>query len=146
MPFKPLTVFNAAWIAQVFPVSRLARFAAVGIFGSLTYYVVLAGMVEVLGIDVLTATSIAFVLVVVETYLLHRHWTFESDIPHQSTAPKFAFMTATGFFLNWFIMHMAVRSQINYLLAQTCAIVVVVTWNFIVSWFWVFGRSVVRQE
>lgn len=35
-------------------------------------------------------------------------------------------------------------AQVNYLIVQTFAIGVVVTWNLLVSWFWVFGNRAVR--
>lgn len=127
-------------VAQVF------KFGVVGSFGALTYYSLLLGMVELWNVPVLVATSIAFALVVIETYILHYHWTFRSDAAHSAVAPRFVFMTVTGFFLNFAIMYVGVTlARINYLVVQTLAIGVVVTWNFLVSWFWVFGASGSRR-
>ncbi|MFL6623380.1 MAG: GtrA family protein [Sulfurifustis sp.] len=124
------------------PIAQIFKFGIVGSFGALTYYSVLLAMVEWWRVPVLAATSIAFVLVVVETYVLHYHWTFRSDAAHSAVAPRFVFMTVTGFFLNFAIMYAGVtHARINYLLVQTCAIGVVVTWNFLVSSFWVFAGA-----
>lgn len=128
------------------PLSRVLKFGIVGSFGALTYYALLWGMVELARFHVLLATSVAFALVVVETYVLHYHWTFRSDAAHSAVAPRFIFMTTTGFFLNLGIMYAGVTlAHVNYLIVQTLAIGVVVTWNFLVSWFWVFGKTAAAQ-
>ena len=121
---------------------RLSKFAIVGALGTVVYYAALWGMVEHLGIPVLWASSTAFLLVVTENYLLHYLWTFNSTEDHAVALPRFLFMSAMGFGINWVIMYMGVQWQgIHYLLVQAVAIGAVVTWNFLLSSLWIFRSS-----
>jgi len=121
---------NAAW---------LARFSAVGLVGATVYYSALWAMVEKLGLPVLVATSIAFVLVTIENYALHHRWTFASIHSHAVAFPRFVFMNIVGFWINFGIMAAGLRYlSLSYLLVQAFAIVAVVAWNFVVSSYWIF--------
>ena len=124
---------NAAW---------LGRFAAVGLVGAVVYYFVLWTMVEQLGISVLAATSIAFVLVTIENYALHHRWTFASTHSHAVAFPRFVFINVIGFWMNFGIMAAGLHYlSLSYLLVQAFAIVAVVAWNFVVSSYWIFRET-----
>ena len=111
------------------------------------YYAALVAMVELMGLPVLVATSIAFALVTIENYLLHRSWTFQSTAAHRSAFPRFVLMSVVGFFLNAGIMYYGVQAlQYNYLLVQTLAIVVLVCWNFVLSSLWIFSPVPEQDE
>lgn len=117
----------------------LARFAVVGGTAAVVYYATLVAFVELVGLPVLLATSLSFVIVTVENYLLHRGWTFRSASAHAVAFPKFVFMTAVGFCLNAGIMFAGVALlALHYLLAQTVSIAAVVTWNVLLCAFWIF--------
>lgn len=120
--------------------SIVAKFGVVGLLGASSYYFWLYAMVEWLNWPVLTATSFAFLLVTIQNYLLHRRWTFQSEIRHVQALPKFLFMNGVGFCLNWAIMFIGVRKfGWYYLFVQGLAIVVVVAWNVILSFVWIFA-------
>lgn len=122
--------------------SRFARFALVGITGTLVYYAALWSLVEVIRVPVIISTCIAFLLVAAENYLLHHLWTFRSATPHNKAVPRFLIMNAIGFLLNASIMSVSVeRYKFNYLWVQAVAIAVVVLWNFILGSYWVFRRD-----
>jgi putative flippase GtrA len=121
---------------------RLVRFALVGGVGTVAYYVALWVMVEKLNVGVLTATSIAFALVVTENYVLHYHWTYVSSEDHLAALPKFIGMSVAGFFINWAMMFVGVAQlSLNYLAVQAVAIAVVVAWNYVLSRWWIFDRA-----
>ena len=121
---------------------RAARFAIVGVTGTIIYYAALWTMVEWMAWQVMLATSIAFVLVTLQNYLLHYGWTFESDRPHVAALPRFVAMNAGGFCLNWSVMFAGVRvAEFNYLAVQGVAIAVVIAWNVTLSYFWIFARG-----
>ncbi len=102
-------------------------------------------MVEMLGISVLVATSIAFVLVTIENYALHHGWTFASAHSHSVAFPRFVFMNVIGFWMNFGIMAAGLHYlSLSYLLVQAFAIVAVVAWNFVVSSYWIF-REIKQQ-
>lgn len=118
---------------------RLARFVTVGLLGTGFYYAVLYSLVEWLGIPVLIATSIAFILVCLENYILHYVWTFNMTGGHAFPFPRFIFMNFIGFWLNWTIMFLGVETlSLNYLLVQAGAIITVVSWNFTLCSLWIF--------
>ncbi|MET0980486.1 MAG: GtrA family protein [Telluria sp.] len=110
----------------------LARFALVGLAGSLVYFVLLWSMVDLLGWPVMLASSSAFLLVVVENYLLHRAWTFRSTAPHGQALPGFVLVSAAGFCVNGAVMVLGVEwLGLNYLAVQPVAIGTVVACNFV---------------
>jgi|GEM_PF-1275557 len=122
--------------------TRLGRFLVVGVVGTVVYYFTLWIMVEMLRVQVLAATSIAFVLVTLENYILHHGWTFASTNAHAVAFPKFVFMNIVGFWINWGIMASGLHYlSVNYMIIQIFAIGAVVTWNFIVTSYWIFRET-----
>ena len=115
---------------------RLGRFGFVGGLGTAIYYLSLWLLVEKIHIGIMLATSISFILVVIENYVLHYHWTFSSNRSHRSAFPRFLLMGITGFALNWSIMYVGtVELNFNYLLVQALSIAVIVIWNLVISTF-----------
>lgn len=111
--------------------ARTARFVVVGLLGTAFYYAALVAMVEVMRIDVLASSCIAFALVVGSNYALHRSWTFRSPVEHRRALLPFVAMSVAGFGINTGVMAAGLASGIHYLLVQALAIVLVVSWNFI---------------
>ena len=118
--------------------ARLGRFALVGLAGTLVYFALLWAMVDWLRWPVMLATCCAFLLVVVENYLLHRAWTFHSAAPHRQALPGFLVVSALGFCINGAVMALGVeRLGLNYLAVQAVAIGTVVSCNFVGAQ-WIF--------
>jgi len=115
-------------------IMKLGRFGFVGGLGTVVYFLSLWLMVEKIHISVMLATSLSFILVIIENYLLHYHWTFGSNRQHRTAFPRFLLMSITGFSLNWGIMYIGtVMLNYNYMLIQSLSIVVVVMWNLVIS-------------
>ena len=108
----------------------LVRFALVGLSGAAVYYALLWSLVELGGQPALAASSLAFAVVVVENYLLHRRWTFASRAPHRQALPRFALMACGGGALNGAVMAVCLGLGLHYLLAQALALLAVVSSNF----------------
>jgi putative flippase GtrA len=118
---------------------RLVRFGLVGTFGAGVYFGMLWLLVDGLGIGVLVSTSISFVLVTLQQYFLHFHWTWVSDREHGAALPRFAFMNIAGFWINWTIMYVGVTyTAVHYLLVQAVAVTAIVIWNYLLSHYWIF--------
>ena len=127
--------------------ARIGRFAVVGLLGTAVYYFALWTMVERLRVPVLAATSVAFVLVTIENYVLHHGWTFASTNPHTVAFPRFVFMNVIGFWINWGIMAGGLHYfSLSYLLIQVFAIGAVVVWNFVVSSYWIFKETAQQMD
>lgn len=123
--------------------SRLARFALVGIAGTGTYYLILLVLVELAAVNVTVASTVAFVVVVTQNYMLHYSWTFGSTSSHTRIFPQFVAMSVTGLILNAIVM--AIGSEalgFNYILVQAISIVCVIAWNTIVTHIVVFRDRV----
>jgi len=116
--------------ASAVPMSTmLVRFALVGLGGTAVYYALLWSLVELGGVPVLGASSVAFCVVVAENYLLHRRWTFASRVPHRAALPRFVLVAGCGAALNGAVMGACLRLGWHYLLAQTLALALVVACN-----------------
>ena len=110
----------------------LIRFALVDLAGSLVYLVLLWSLVEALGWPVVPASCCAFLLVVLENYLLHRAWTFRSSVPHRQALPAFLFASMTGLCINGAVMRLGVEwLGLHYLAVQLAALSMVVACNFL---------------
>jgi putative flippase GtrA len=129
-------------IAATLDWRRLSRSATVGAIGTIFFYVLLWAFVERAHVGVLVATSLTFLIVASENYLLHYYWTFASRGSHATTFPQFLLMNAVGFAINWLVMFAGVgHLHLNYFLVQTVAIAAIVTWNHVVSHFWIFRHD-----
>lgn len=117
---------------------RLLRYGLVGILATVVHYLLLWTLVEWVHLSVLIATSIAFLFVTIENYLLHYVWTFASSNSHHSTFPRFLLMNLIGFWINWGVMYLGMQQSMNYLITQAVAIIAVVIWNFLLSSLWIF--------
>ncbi|MGJ9419060.1 GtrA family protein [Massilia sp. CMS3.1] len=112
--------------------AALARFALVGLAGSLVYFTLLWSMVDLLHWPVIPASCSAFLLVVAENYLLHRAWTFHSTAPHSQALPGFVLVSVAGCCVNGVVMALGVEwLGLNYLAVQLVAIGTVVACNFV---------------
>jgi putative flippase GtrA len=111
--------------------AALARFALVGLAGSLVYFALLWSLVDLLHWPVMPASCCAFLLVVIENYLLHRFFTFHSTAPHGQALPGFFLVSVVGFCINGAVMALGVEwLELNYLAVQLVAIGTVVVCNF----------------
>lgn len=123
-------------------VKRLIRFGIVGALATVVYYALLWTMVEVFSVPVLVASSLSFIFVTIENYLLHYTWSFRSSKSHTQAFPRFLAMNVGGFGINWLVMFTGVViADLNYLLVQAFAIFIVVAWNLALSYLWIFRES-----
>ena len=117
------------------------RFAVVGIVTAVLYYCLLLLGVELLSLPPALASSICYLIVVAFNYLMHYSWTFVEPAPHGTALRRYMVMTTCGFLINAAVMYCGIRwLDLHYLFTQSMALVLVVSWNFVVSNVWVFRR------
>lgn len=122
--------------------SLLLRFLFVGgsttvIFFGLTYV-----LVEVAGLHVTLASTLACIIAVCYNYLLHYHWTFVTDAPHGLVLVRYLLMCAGAVLINALVMHFGVKwSNTNYMVVQVVATLALTCWSFTVSSIWVFRTA-----
>ncbi len=117
------------------------RFGVVGVLTAVLHYGLLYIGVEVLQLGATVASSLGFVVAVIFNYLMHYSWTFDEPAPHGRTLRRYLVMIGCSFLINGAVMYAGVQWVVlNYLLTQALALVVVVSWNFVMSNVWVFRR------
>lgn len=121
---------------------ELFKFGIVGGTGVVVYYAILWSLVEVLHIPVLLSTSMTYLAVTIQNYLLHFTWTFRSVRSHAASFPRFLLLNIGGFFMNWIIMYLGVEHfGHSYLIVQAVSILLIGTCNFALSANWIFLSS-----
>jgi putative flippase GtrA len=117
------------------------RFGVVGVLTAVLHYGLLYVGVEALQLSATVASSLGFVVAVIFNYLMHYSWTFDEPAPHGRTLRRYLVMISCGFLINGAVMYAGVQwAALNYLLTQALALLVVVSWNFVMSNVWVFRR------
>ena len=125
-------------------VNRLMRFSIVGLLTAGFYFGLLSLVVELGLVEPVLASAACYGAAVLLNYLMHYSWTFAPAedamaAPHGQALVRYLVMVACGFMINTALMYLMVHLLAwHYLAAQFVALVAVVTWNFLISNFWVF--------
>lgn len=121
-------------------INSFSKYAAVGVLGTVTHLSLLYVFVEWFGIPPLPATSIAFVWVGLQSYLLSKTWVFDSDSSHATSLPRFIIVSLTGFFGNLGIMYLLINIlDFWYMGAQMVTILVIPPMNYLMNRYWTFS-------
>lgn len=119
--------------------AKFIAFAVVGVFGTISHYIVLWILVEGVYVPILPATTAGFIVGAVVNYSLNRKFTFTSNAPHVIALPKFLTIATVGAGLNVLIMAMLLEVlKIHYLIIQLIATSTVLIWNFVANYVWTF--------
>lgn len=118
---------------------RLLRHLMAGGAGTLLYIVAVASLVELGGVDPVTAVVIGFSGIVAITYVVNRVWVYHARNRHRHALPKFLTVTAIGLILNAAIMYLAVDvATLWYGWGLAVAALVVPATNFLLNYLWAF--------
>ncbi len=122
-------------------VGQFLMFAGIGVVGTIGHYTVLIVLVQFWAVDPVIASSLGFVVGAVINYILNYHFTFQSDKQHAEALTKFLIVAAVGAGINGLIMYYGVENtNINYMVVQVFATLVVLMWNFVVNKLWTFAH------
>lgn len=116
------------------------RFSAVGVVTAMIYFAALIGFVEFDVLSVSFASAVAYVLAVLVNYCLHYFWAFASRRKHTIAMSRYLVMVGTGFLINWTGMTLFAENTAgySYLLVQLLVLAIVIGWNYLLSFRWVF--------
>jgi putative flippase GtrA len=118
---------------------RFIRFAGVGVIGTGAHYVVLIGLVQVLGLGAVLSTNIGALVGALVNYILNYRFTFQSTKPHREALSKFLLVAAVAVVLNGLLMYaLNARLGLYYLLAQVITTGLVLLWTFLANHHWSF--------
>ena len=119
---------------------QYVMFAGVGAIGTAGHYLVLVLLVELFAVAPVIASTAAFVVGAIINYILNYHYTFSSDKPHLQAMSKFFTIAFVGMIFNGLVMDYGTTElEINYLLAQILATILVLQWNFFANKLWTFS-------
>lgn len=119
----------------------IGKFSLVGLSGTAVFLLLMWFLVEQLSINIMLATSMAFMTVVIKNYILHHRWTFKSNKQHRTAMPQFILMSLSGFLINSGIMYygLSMLPSVHYFIIQGIALITVILWNLTISTKWVFA-------
>ncbi|WP_027088301.1 GtrA family protein [Cohnella panacarvi] len=121
--------------------SPFVKYAVVGALGTLLHFASLIFLVEAAELPAVLSSAIGFLLVVVVSYYLNRHWTFSKSAasPAPGSFARYAVVSTSGLVLNTAIMY-AIVDAIGwpYLLGQAAVTVIVPVSNYYFNRTWTF--------
>jgi putative flippase GtrA len=126
-------------------VSRFApliRFGFVGAITAAIYAGLLALTIEGMRLPPPVGVGIGYVLALGFNYWAHHRWTFRTDRPHRSSAPRYLLLVGASFVVN--VGATAVLPGllgIDYKLVQAGLFAVLIVASFTGQSLWVFGRG-----
>lgn len=121
-------------------IASAAKYIVVGLLGTATHLSLLYFTVEFFLFSPLLGSSIAFVWVVIQSYLLNKNWTFENDKKHSSTLPRYLIVSGIGFLGNFLMMYVLLNIfGLWYMLAQILTALVIPVINFLLNKHWTFS-------
>lgn len=131
-------------------IQRFARFAVVGILGTLIDIVLFLLLQGLVGLPTLVANTCSYSAGIVNNYLLNRAWTFR-DSQNKAAVKQFvqfALVSLSALVLNNLIV-LALEAPLGTLvgtpqwgviLAKVCATAIGLFWNFFANRYWTFNQ------
>lgn len=116
-------------------------FAVVGGLSTACHFATLWTLHQLLGVNLIVATTAGYLVGAAVNYLLNRRFTFStSKASHWAAAPRFATVVLAGMALNaTFMAALAYAAPgVNFLLRQSVATGVVLVFNFVLNRHWTF--------
>ncbi|MFH0952025.1 MAG: GtrA family protein [Patescibacteria group bacterium] len=121
-------------------VKQFIKFSMVGVSNTIFDFSIYIILTRALGLNILIANAIAFIIAVTWSYFANKWWTFR-DTSKQTTSQytKFIFISLIGLGLNETILSILVfYAGLWDLLAKLTAVIIVVFWNFWANRAWTF--------
>jgi dolichol-phosphate mannosyltransferase len=119
---------------------QLARFCTVGASGFVVNLAVYTALLRGLGVHYLAAATCSFLVAVTNNYTWNRLWTFRGQRGHVAyQGLRFLVVSTCALVANLTILHLLVRLDVDKVLAQAIAIVLVTPLNFVGNKLWSFG-------
>lgn len=124
---------------------QFSKFAAVGIINTGLDFLIYASLTRIFIFwesHKVLATSIAFFIANLNSYILNKYWTFQNkEKKHHIQYTKFLSISLIGLGLTDLIFSLALHFNLYDLLAKLTPIPLVLLWNFIANKYWTFHRQ-----
>ncbi len=120
-------------------VVQFVKFGIVGVSNTLLTLLVYVLLLKVFGVWYLAASAIGFAVGATNGFLLNRRWTFRDHIGDSLTPVRWAVVQSCGLGINEGMLYLLVHdAQLDKLLAQVAATVLVTITTFFANRAWTF--------
>jgi putative flippase GtrA len=120
-------------------VIQFVKFGLVGVSNTVLTFIVYTLLLKGLGVWYLAASAIGFIVGATNGFLLNRRWTFREHVGDPLTPLRWAVVQAGGLGIDEALLYVFVHdAQLDKLLAQGLATVVVTVSTFFVNRAWTF--------
>lgn len=119
------------------------QYCIVGVSATLVDVISLYVLVEYVHLPILLGSFFAFLVAVLESFILNKYWTFKNNDKNiRKQLIKFFIVATIGLGLTLFFMFILTHVfSIQYIIAKLCTSVLVLTWNFIGNKHWSFKEK-----
>jgi putative flippase GtrA len=118
---------------------QFVKFGIVGVSNTVLAFAIYTVLLKVFGVWYLGASAIGFVVGAINGFLLNRRWTFAGHVGDSLTPVRWGVVQGCGLALNEGLLYLFVDGvDIEKLLGQACATVIVTVITFIVNRAWTF--------
>lgn len=118
-------------------VRRALRFALSGMFVTLLYSLIAAGLIEGAALRSPVASGIAFVVATLTSYLVNTYWSFSRQ-PGLGNLMRFSCIALVGLFLTISIASLVDSLGLSYWIGIGCVVLVVPPVTFLLHNFWTY--------
>jgi putative flippase GtrA len=119
---------------------QLAKFCAVGASGYVVNLTVYTLLLKGAGVHYLLAAIASFLVAVTSNYTWNRVWTFRHQRGHVAyQGMRFLVVSVIALAANLLFLRTLVAFDVDKILAQAIAIVLVTPWNFVGNKLWSFS-------
>lgn len=118
---------------------QFVKFGIVGVSNTLLTFIVYTLLLKVFGVWYLAASAVGFAVGATNGFLLNRRWTFREHVGDPLTPVRWAIVQGCGLAINEGLLFLFVHdAQLDKLIAQACATVVVTLTTFFANRAWTF--------
>jgi putative flippase GtrA len=118
---------------------QFIKFGIVGVSNTLLAFAIYTVLLKVFGVWYLAASAIGFVVGAINGFVLNRRWTFAGHVGDSLTPVRWGVVQGCGLALNEGLLYLFVDGvEIEKLLGQACATVIVTVITFLVNRAWTF--------
>lgn len=123
-------------------VRAFTYYSIVGLGAAITYLSIVVFLVELMFIDVVIASIIAYIPSVIGSYYLNFFWVFRSKQKHRIALSQYFFVISLGWVLNILCIYTTVNI-LNwwYVYGQLLACIIVAINNFTLNYLWTFSKE-----
>ena len=119
----------------------LIRYAAVGGSTAALFFGSTLVLVNIFALNVILGSTISCIIAICYNYLMHFHWTFKAEAPHGLVLVKYLIMCVVGILLNGLVMQFGQQfAELHLLVLQFIGGLVLLGWNLLASYFWVYNN------